>query len=64
MDLTAVLITGLFAGGVSCAAVQSGLPAGLITRQRGDILRTTVPVRTARHRRQAAASSSSRRSPG
>lgn len=34
MDLTAVLITGLFAGGVSCAAVQGGLLAGLIARQR------------------------------
>lgn len=31
---TAVLLTGLFAGGVSCAAVQGGLLAGLITRQR------------------------------
>ncbi|MCI2420639.1 sulfite exporter TauE/SafE family protein [Saccharopolyspora sp. K220] len=34
MDLIAVLLTGLFAGGVSCAAVQGGLLAGLITRQR------------------------------
>jgi len=34
VNLTAVLITGLFAGGVSCAAVQGGLLAGLITRQR------------------------------
>jgi sulfite exporter TauE/SafE len=34
MNLTAVLITGLLAGGVSCAAVQGGLLAGLITRQR------------------------------
>ncbi len=33
MNLVAVLITGLFAGGVSCAAVQGGLLAGLITRQ-------------------------------
>lgn len=36
MDLLAVLLTGLFAGGISCAAVQGGLLAGLITRQRGD----------------------------
>jgi sulfite exporter TauE/SafE len=28
------LVTGLFAGGVSCAAVQGGLLTGLITRQR------------------------------
>lgn len=34
MNLTTVLITGLFAGGVSCAAVQGGLLTGLITRQR------------------------------
>jgi hypothetical protein len=32
VDLVAVLLTGLFAGGVSCAAVQGGLLAGLITR--------------------------------
>lgn len=35
MNLFAVLITGLFAGGLSCAAVQGGLLAGLVTRQRG-----------------------------
>ena len=34
MNLFAVLVTGLFAGGVSCAAVQGGLLTGLITRQR------------------------------
>lgn len=34
MNLIAVLLTGLLAGGVSCAAVQGGLLAGLITRQR------------------------------
>lgn len=34
MNLTAVFITGLLAGGVSCAAVQGGLLTGLITRQR------------------------------
>lgn len=36
MNLVAVLITGLFAGGISCAAVQGGLLAGLITRQHAD----------------------------
>jgi sulfite exporter TauE/SafE len=35
VNLGAVLVTGLFAGGVSCAAVQGGLLAGLVTRQRG-----------------------------
>ncbi|NNH70580.1 hypothetical protein HLB23_12025 [Nocardia uniformis] len=34
MNLLAVLTTGLFAGGISCAAVQGGLLTGLITRQR------------------------------
>lgn len=34
MNLSAVLVTGLFAGGVSCAAVQGGLLAGLVSRQR------------------------------
>jgi sulfite exporter TauE/SafE len=33
VNLVAVLITGLFAGGISCAAVQGGLLTGLITRQ-------------------------------
>src|SRR2546421_77306 len=35
VNLAAVLLTGLFAGGVSCAAVQGGLLTRLITRQRG-----------------------------
>lgn len=34
VNLVAVLATGLFAGGVSCAAVQGGLLAGLVARQR------------------------------
>lgn len=34
MNLISVLVTGLFAGGVSCAAVQGGLLAGLLTRMR------------------------------
>ena len=33
MSLSAVLATGLFAGGISCAAVQGGLLAGLVARQ-------------------------------
>lgn len=45
MDLTAVLVTGLFAGGVSCAAVQGGLLAGLISRQRGSL----APVAAGKH---------------
>jgi sulfite exporter TauE/SafE len=42
VNLSAVLLTGLFAGGVSCAAVQGGLLTGLVTRQRGDA--TTQPA--------------------
>ncbi|WP_249643808.1 urease accessory protein UreH domain-containing protein [Nocardia sputi] len=34
MNLFAILTTGLFAGGISCAAVQGGLLTGLISRQR------------------------------
>lgn len=43
MSLTAVLVTGLFAGGVSCAAVQGGLLAGLISRQRADQTPSPAP---------------------
>lgn len=38
MNLAAVLLTGLLAGGVSCAAVQGGLLAGLVTRQKAAAL--------------------------
>lgn len=48
MNLTAVLVTGLFAGGVSCAAVQGGLLTGLLARQRAAT--PAVPVLTGRHR--------------
>ncbi|GAW49745.1 uncharacterized protein (Precursor) [Nocardioides sp. PD653] len=33
MNLMAILVTGLLAGGVSCAAVQGGLLTGLVARQ-------------------------------
>ena len=36
MSLWAVLLTGLFAGGASCAAVQGGLLAGVVARRRPD----------------------------
>jgi sulfite exporter TauE/SafE len=45
VNLGAVLVTGLFAGGVSCAAVQGGLLTGLITRQKAA---TAVPAATPR----------------
>jgi sulfite exporter TauE/SafE len=48
VNLTAVLLTGLLAGGVSCAAVQGGLLAGLITRQRAAA--TPAPTRGGRNR--------------
>lgn len=34
MNLAAIFLTGLLAGGVSCAAVQGGLLTGLVARQR------------------------------
>ena len=45
MNLAAVLVTGLFAGGVSCAAVQGGLLTGLITRQRAATAELAPPPR-------------------
>ena len=50
MNLTAVLVTGLFAGGVSCAAVQGGLLTGLITRQHPAAAKPAVPPRCAKGR--------------
>lgn len=50
MNLAAVLVTGLFAGGVSCAAVQGGLLTGLITRQRAA---TVEPAGSARRAKGA-----------
>lgn len=53
MNLIAVLTTGLFAGGVSCAAVQGGLLTGLITRQRTPAAQTKVSAgKRARRRRE------------
>lgn len=53
MNLIAVLTTGLFAGGVSCAAVQGGLLTGLITRQRTPAAQTKVGAgKCARRRRE------------
>ncbi|SFR28141.1 Sulfite exporter TauE/SafE [Lentzea waywayandensis] len=43
MNLVPVLATGLFAGGVSCAAVQGGLLTGLITRQRAAVGSQSTP---------------------
>ena len=40
MNLYAILLTGLFAGGVSCSAVQGGLLTGLVARQH----KATVPA--------------------
>ena len=47
MNLAAVLVTGLFAGGVSCAAVQGGLLTGLVTRQRAATAQPATPTRRA-----------------
>ncbi len=60
MNLGAVLVTGLFAGGVSCAAVQGGLLAGLVARQRGG----TVERQAGRKPARPAAGGPTRRSGG
>lgn len=39
MDLTTIFITGLFAGGLSCLAVQGGLLASSIAQQESDTLK-------------------------
>lgn len=46
MSLWAVLLTGLFAGGASCAAVQGGLLAGAVARRRPDAEVTTRQPRS------------------
>lgn len=43
-NLVSVLLLGLLAGGVSCAAVQGGLLAGLVSRQRGGSDGTARPT--------------------
>lgn len=53
MSLWAVLLTGLFAGGASCAAVQGGLLAGTLARRHPEP--PTRGSRTAKARRTAAA---------
>ncbi len=50
MNLAAVLVTGLFAGGVSCAAVQGGLLTGLISRQRAAPAQSAAPPRSGQGR--------------
>jgi sulfite exporter TauE/SafE len=46
MNLMAILVTGLLAGGVSCAAVQGGLLTGLVARQQ----KAASPVPTGKSR--------------
>lgn len=50
MNLVPVLVTGLFAGGVSCAAVQGGLLTGVITRQRRAAVGAENPLAAANTR--------------
>lgn len=50
MSLWAVLVTGLFAGGASCAAVQGGLLAGTLARRRPE----PVPVRRGKAKKAVA----------
>lgn len=51
MNLVAVLLTGLFAGGISCAAVQGGLLTGLITRQQAAAHDTVASETRSRRKR-------------
>jgi sulfite exporter TauE/SafE len=62
MSLTAVLVTGLFAGGVSCAAVQGGLLTGVVTRQQA-MAGVSHPRRTTRSGNPATAAASKRAEP-
>jgi sulfite exporter TauE/SafE len=59
VNLAAGLVTGLFAGGVSCAAVQGGLLTGLITRQRAATAPSAALPRCARSRHSQAGSAPS-----
>ena len=54
MSLWAILVTGLLAGGASCAAVQGGLLAGAVARRRGDPEPTARETRAQRRRRRPA----------
>lgn len=63
MNLGAVLVTGLFAGGVSCAAVQGGLLTGLVTRQRDAVGAAPGRSGTAGARKQATGSGARRAGP-
>ncbi|MGH3328528.1 MAG: sulfite exporter TauE/SafE family protein [Streptomycetales bacterium] len=62
MNLAAVLFTGLFAGGVSCAAVQGGLLTGLLARQRATNAEPARPPRRAEGRTRHADGAHSRKS--
>ena len=59
MSLTSVFLTGLLAGGASCTAVQGGLLAGLVARQRDSDTKPQAAAQpraaasTARARRKA-----------
>jgi len=55
VSLAAVLVTGMFAGGVSCAAVQGGLLTGLVARQQAATSSAVTPSRTSPRRAAGAA---------
>jgi len=58
MSLTSVFLTGLLAGGASCAAVQGGLLAGVVARQR-DTAGQPAPTRAVAERRTGAGAKTS-----
>jgi hypothetical protein len=58
VSLAAVLVTGMFAGGVSCAAVQGGLLTGLVARQQAATASAVTQSRTSPRRAADAATRS------
>ena len=63
MRLWAVFLTGLFAGGASCAAVQGGLLAGVVARRSPEAVGTAARGSTKRRPASRAAAGSKRRQP-
>lgn len=48
MNLWGVFLTGLFAGGASCAAVQGGLLAGMVARRQPALTQNAPPTKPAK----------------
>ena len=64
MNLWAVLLTGLFAGGASCAAVQGGLLAGVVARRpQASAEPTSSAPRSSDGRKKASSGGAGRKKP-